>query len=903
MERWGTVNVAQHLSITDWEGRSDLYPLAYIIVSPGQETSVPLVHIARGLYRGIWIPTVEGQYDVVVVIYSDLAHTIEQSERQRGGWTFFINSVESDIDNLANGGFASQVWDEILPGVHEIPNSAGRFVQAIRETVFQTSNELFTNAVYSLPNLEQKIMDTRQILYDKINVGEVKVDNLTTQENNHYLDVVQQIGVNRMKIDAIPADILTAKNDVIAELLINRSKIDAVADAILHIQNNTRFIGVVPATMIRPASGTKRYQFFLAIYDTIGQPEAVDVVPTVRIVRSNGTIVLPETDMQTDGIKVGQFYFNYDINAGSDDYAMRIEFKIIEAGITLYLSRVSEITSENTSLATLEAKIDIIDSNVDDIKADVRGGDGLSVLSSKIDNVVSEVNQNEALLLQIRQRTNIIPDHPATEESLSLISNKLDSKPDITAIQNRLNIQNQTLMGPDMRNLTQVYNNERGTDNALLANDPRLVFLDAAISSRSTLTAQQVWEYSTRTLTGSSIPLSDTDVAKIWNYLTSAITTSGSIGKYILDYLDAKVSTRSTLKVSDLTSAISGLALESTLSTMYSNLANDINQSQVTEASILSILNLIKPQTDKIVNDGARQTELMTAINYETAMTEALTLLVEAIKAKTDFLSADIARQSSLLLVPTNPLLANDYRLALLQNLTRLDVAVSTRATSFPTDYAKQATLVDGINTLSTEISQVESSVLLRPTSTQMDAKLVRLDTILLELSKIEGAGFDTLLHSLVKIKQAVGSSGGSSITAADVWNYINRTLTYYPESSSSAELDAAKIEIISGLMEYSCEMTTTINQTTDTQEVLCWLDAQGITLSATTNARVTVNDGATDLWSDNSPLPNSKGVFRISKSSITALISDPDKNYTISITIHYNGQDYTTVRPFYTVG
>lgn len=51
--------------------------------------------------------------------------------------------------------------------------------------------------------------------------------------------------------------------------------------------------------------------------------------------------------------------------------------------------------------------------------------------------------------------------------------------------------------------------------------DTRLANLDATVSSRSTLT-----------------------VAQVWDRLTSALTTTGSIGKLIVDYLDAAVSSR-----------------------------------------------------------------------------------------------------------------------------------------------------------------------------------------------------------------------------------------------------------------------------------------------------------------------------------------------------------------------
>jgi hypothetical protein len=56
--------------------------------------------------------------------------------------------------------------------------------------------------------------------------------------------------------------------------------------------------------------------------------------------------------------------------------------------------------------------------------------------------------------------------------------------------------------------------------NPLLTNDSRLNNLDASVSSRSTLTAQQVWEYVTRTLTSGS----GLTAQQVWEYATRELT-------------------------------------------------------------------------------------------------------------------------------------------------------------------------------------------------------------------------------------------------------------------------------------------------------------------------------------------------------------------------------------------
>jgi len=100
--------------------------------------------------------------------------------------------------------------------------------------------------------------------------------------------------------------------------------------------------------------------------------------------------------------------------------------------------------------------------------------------------------------------------------------------------------------------------------------DAKAAYLDASISSRSTLTAADVWGYTTRTLTSFGTLVSDiwnaasrtltgfsTSLAvSVWDVLESAISTASSIGLKVKTNLDARVSTRSTLGTSDVAGAV-----------------------------------------------------------------------------------------------------------------------------------------------------------------------------------------------------------------------------------------------------------------------------------------------------------------------------------------------------------
>lgn len=76
--------------------------------------------------------------------------------------------------------------------------------------------------------------------------------------------------------------------------------------------------------------------------------------------------------------------------------------------------------------------------------------------------------------------------------------------------------------------------------------------VNATVSSRSSHSAADVWASGTRTLTSFGTLVADTTTA-VWAALTSALTTVGSVGKLIVDNLNATISSRaSQTSVDDL---------------------------------------------------------------------------------------------------------------------------------------------------------------------------------------------------------------------------------------------------------------------------------------------------------------------------------------------------------------
>ena len=66
-------------------------------------------------------------------------------------------------------------------------------------------------------------------------------------------------------------------------------------------------------------------------------------------------------------------------------------------------------------------------------------------------------------------------------------------------------------------------------------------------------TAQEVWEYATRSLTDKAgFSLSSAGIQAIWDALTTALTTASSIGKLLVDNINATIASRSSLSAADV---------------------------------------------------------------------------------------------------------------------------------------------------------------------------------------------------------------------------------------------------------------------------------------------------------------------------------------------------------------
>jgi hypothetical protein len=457
--------------------------------------------------------------------------------------------------------------------------------------------------------------------------------------------------------------------------------------------------------------------------------------------------------------------------------------------------------------------------------------------------------------------------------------------------------------------------------------DPRLNFLDAAVSSRSTLDAATVWAYATRTLTAST--LSAASIQAIWDFLTSAATVPGSFGLRIGTNLDATVSSRAT--AGQVTSLLVGVAQEASLGALSTLVSTEANENEAKLNALQADVTLIKAKTTNLPADPSSASAMSAGFNANTIAVANVALNVTGIKTKTDNLPVDPAKESSVLARPTNPVLTSDIR------LNRLDVNVSTRSTLTTGDLALLATtaqlsagnaaLTTEINANQVDIAAVQTTAnLIKAKTDQLVYTSGRVDAVISGAQ--EDAIVDKVWNELNASHVAVGSMGESlsdaaggaspSVIAAAVWDEATAghvTASTFGKLAADIKVDTGAINTkigtpagasvsadIAAITEShrTCRMSTTMNSAGTDQEVIVWAEEAGerITVSSACTITIKTAIGAT-VWTATLASPNADGVFRFTN----AFVAVADVSYYILMSITVAGQPVVTQQAFITVG
>ena len=177
--------------------------------------------------------------------------------------------------------------------------------------------------------------------------------------------------------------------------------------------------------------------------------------------------------------------------------------------------------------------------------------------------------------------------------------------------------------GVALVDVTTTNTDMRGTDNAFLAASAPSNFGDMSITATTGLVditqtaADKAWGTSSRTLTAfdagfkTGYALSSAGVQAIWDALTSALTAVGSVGKIIVDNLNATVSSRSSHNANNVRDAI----LSDSTPFAGANVNATIG-SRATQAEVLTQVNAALDATiaDSVAADGSRPSLRQAAI-------------------------------------------------------------------------------------------------------------------------------------------------------------------------------------------------------------------------------------------------------------------------------------------------
>lgn len=871
---------------------------------------VDLSHVVNGMYIGGYNFTVLGYYSVSYAVYTDNTYTTLDPYYELDSETYIVevpysptdvaqavwneNLLDNIIPNSSSAimqqiltlvsmgtspsAIAKAVWDEAV-AAHTAAGTYGLYVDVIREYCWGIDNEV-TSQVHGLAALKGDIADSRTALTNEINQNEVKIDAIPGYISSSTNTIVSHVDINGTKIDALSAQSVSEKNEVLAQFPITDNKIDATMAAVQALSNNTTVRFIVPEQLVRPDTGTKNYQFLFRLFDDLGNPKAPDSAPTVVVkdLAAGGATIASGT-MTQDGSKVGAYFYNYSVASGSDTHPLVVEASVIENGVTRYIPATTEVTEFSADLNSIQAQLNSVDLKVSDTQNQVNSPTyGLSAIRVKEDGIVGEINQNEVKIDAIKAKTDALPNNLATTTDVANIITAVNTRSTIDEIISALDILKSYLIGPDGRNNTDVYN-KIDFSQVLQSNDPRLAHLDANISSRSTLTAMDVWTYVNRTLTTFVLPTSE--VHKIWDQLLTNMNVTGSVGKLIKDYLDVAVSTRATQQ--QVQTLLGGVAQESSVQNLLAQMVTEVNQNEVKLNTVISLLNLVKPQTDKIVDGGAKDYTVVNEANQIISLINALNLLSTGIKVKTDTIPVNPAKEASVLAIPKTTLLDNDPRLA------HLDANISSRSTLVAADLnplathadvnASTTTMINSMNTLATALGVIGSMVNKLPDTNHVDFKFAT------QSSELEAAK-----QEILDAIGGIGTGPGGTLTAADVWNYATKIVTLNtPQYSVLAKNTDG--------FSYDNRMSTVYRS--GAQEVIVWAERNGMRYVGS-NCTVTVKDADGNVkWSDTLVTPNADGIFKFTN-TITA---NPSSNYYIVISIVADGVARVSNQSFFTAG
>ncbi len=221
--------------------------------------------------------------------------------------------------------------------------------------------------------------------------------------------------------------------------------------------------------------------------------------------------------------------------------------------------------------------------------------------------------------------------------------------------------------------------------------------LQSSINSLNNISATDIWAYATRTITGEVVLTADSRRA-IWDTACAILNTSGSVGKQVCDNLDTTISSRSTLTAAQVwaeatrtITALESPALAAIANNVWSNATraltyygNDITAQQVWSVltssltTIDSIGKLLVTNVDETISSRSSQ-ESLDVLSENVATTSALIDAPISSRAAQSSLDDHEAAESAFRTQTTNTLGSMTINIAaILTQLSNIETKINT---------------------------------------------------------------------------------------------------------------------------------------------------------------------------------------------------------------------------------
>ena len=590
---------------------------------------------------------------------------------------------------------------------------------------------------------------------------------------------------------------------------------DASLSAIQAIQNNTRFVGITPSTMLIPNSGTRMYEIKAFFYDDIGNMEDPDSGEISAIFTAiNGTL---KTEFYDDAagttaatasstfinsykmvrISTGEFatYYKLPDTETLDQWIMTFNLK--ENTIPMVYGRTTQVSNESVGTATLAdsntnktiiAKA-LKDQNVssttaitgsieDDLLDEIARvydaslaitldlntitiNQGYQATSAQAVEILADLNTITVDLNTLTVNVNAIPTNPllANDSRIDEIVVDLNT---ITLNQaDQATLANQTTMITDLSEIIADLNTLTVDVNAipvnpLLTNDSRLNNLNATISSRAVpgdaMTLTALYDAAKTAASQGSVDAIALDLNTITINQASQATLANQ-NTMISDLNEILVD------LNTITVDINAIPVNPLL-TNDSRL-NNLDTTISSRATQLSVDNITIDLNTITLN----QADQATLANQTTMISDLNSIIIDL-----NTITVDINA------IPVNPLLDNDSR------LNNLDATISSRlATAGYTapDNADILLIKAKTDNLPASPAAVGDAMTLTSaydaakiaaTQTSVDAITLDLNTITINTNDIASQIWDATLSSHL-ISGSTGSALNSAGSTGDPWN------------------------------------------------------------------------------------------------------------------------------------